>query len=81
MLGVVRAGLELSGQIRSGVLPEPERIYVALGTGGTAIGLSIGLALGGVRTKVVAVAVVESVLSSEARLNAMRRAVLAELSR
>ena len=46
-LGYVEAGLELAGQL-------PERVatvVVALGSGGTAVGLALGLALGG-RTEV-----------------------------
>jgi D-cysteine desulfhydrase len=81
MVGLVRAGLELGAQIRDGLLPEPERVYVALGTGGTAVGLSVGLALAGVRSTVTAVAVVEPVLSRPSRLDALRGALLAELHR
>ena len=41
-LGFVNAALELSAQIDAGQLPEPELVYVALGTMGTAAGLAIG---------------------------------------
>jgi 1-aminocyclopropane-1-carboxylate deaminase/D-cysteine desulfhydrase-like pyridoxal-dependent ACC family enzyme len=34
MLGLVRAGLELAGQVQRGELPEPQRLYVSLGSGG-----------------------------------------------
>jgi D-cysteine desulfhydrase len=57
VLGTIDAGLELAAQVREGVLPEPARVYVALGSGGSAAGLAAGLALGGLRTKVVAVLV------------------------
>src|SRR6185369_11723190 len=57
MVGIARAALELCAQIRAGELPEPERIYVPLGSGGIDAGLAVGLALGGVRTTVIAVAV------------------------
>ncbi len=63
MAGLVRAGLELADQVRAGELPEPERVYVPLGSGGTAAGLSWGFGLGGLRTVVHAVAVVERPLS------------------
>jgi D-cysteine desulfhydrase len=56
-LGYVDAGLELAEQVREGVLPEPSHAVVALGSGGTAAGLLLGLRLGGLRTRVVAVAV------------------------
>jgi D-cysteine desulfhydrase len=81
MMGTVRAGLELAQQIRDGEIPEPERLYVALGSGGTAIGLAIGLALGGARTQVHAVAVVEHLLSAGPRLHGLTRDALAELAR
>ncbi|MCU0664756.1 MAG: pyridoxal-phosphate dependent enzyme [Myxococcota bacterium] len=56
-LGYAAAGLELSHQVEAGLCPEPERIYVPLGTGGTAVGLALGLALAGLCTEVVAVQV------------------------
>ncbi|MCP4601532.1 MAG: pyridoxal-phosphate dependent enzyme [Proteobacteria bacterium] len=56
-LGYVAAGLELASQVRRGECPNPRRIYVALGTGGTAAGLALGLALAGLDSQVVAVRV------------------------
>ncbi|MFQ5697978.1 MAG: pyridoxal-phosphate dependent enzyme [Myxococcota bacterium] len=56
-LGLVNAGLELAAQVDAGVLPEPARLYVALGSGGTAAGLAAGLSLAGLRTRVVAICV------------------------
>jgi D-cysteine desulfhydrase len=56
-LGYVDAGLELAQQVREGALPEPSHAVVALGSGGTAAGLQLGLRLGGLRTRVVAVVV------------------------
>ncbi len=57
VLGFVNAGLELAEQIAAGVLPEPARLYVACGTGGSAAGLALGLALAGAKTRVIAVRV------------------------
>jgi D-cysteine desulfhydrase len=54
-LGFVSAGLELAEDVRAGRVPAPRRIYVALGLGGSAVGLGIGCALGGLRTEIVAV--------------------------
>jgi D-cysteine desulfhydrase len=79
MLGLVRAGLELAEQVRAGELPEPDRIYVALGSGGTAVGLAVGLALAGLGTQVVGVGVVERSLSPLRRVRALRDALLAKL--
>src|SRR5262249_21837586 len=60
-IGHIEAGLELAEQVRAGEFPEPSILVVAFGTGGTAAGLAFGLALGGLRTRVVAVRVVEKV--------------------
>lgn len=69
MLGTLRAGIELAQQINDGVIPNPKRIYVSLGTGGTAAGLSIGLAIGKINTSINAIATVEPVLSTRYRMN------------
>ncbi|MGH3466636.1 MAG: 1-aminocyclopropane-1-carboxylate deaminase/D-cysteine desulfhydrase [Thermocrispum sp.] len=57
VLGYVETALELAGQIRSGELPEPSHVVLAVGTGGTAAGLLLGLRLAGLETKVVGVVV------------------------
>ncbi len=74
------AGLELADQVDRGVLPPPDRVYVALGTGGMATGLSIGLQLGGVGAEVIAVATVERLLTGSWRLRRHADAVRAALS-
>lgn len=56
-LGFVDAGQELAGQVAAGDLPEPGRVVVALGSGGTAAGLAVAFARAGLRTQVVGVAV------------------------
>lgn len=55
ILGHIAGGLELSGQVKEGLLPAPARVFVPLGTGGTAVGLSLGFAAAGLETLVVAV--------------------------
>lgn len=57
VLGYVDAALELQAQIKKGLLPEPDLIYVPCGSMGTAIGLAIGCELAGLKTKIVAVRV------------------------
>jgi 1-aminocyclopropane-1-carboxylate deaminase/D-cysteine desulfhydrase-like pyridoxal-dependent ACC family enzyme len=54
-IGYVNAGLELAAQIAAGELPPPSRIYLALGTMGTAMGLLLGLKAAGVKTHLQAV--------------------------
>jgi D-cysteine desulfhydrase len=55
ILGHIRGGLELARQVRDGLLPSPGRVFVPLGTGGTAAGLALGFAAGEFPTLVVAV--------------------------
>ncbi|MFO0587484.1 MAG: pyridoxal-phosphate dependent enzyme [Polyangiaceae bacterium] len=81
MLGSLRAGLELCEQIKSGEVPEPERLYVAFGSGGTAVGLAMGLAMGGVATVVSAIAVVERPLATQARVRSLQKELTEELAR
>jgi D-cysteine desulfhydrase len=56
-LGHVNAALELRQQIEAGLLPEPDYLYVALGSLGTAAGLTVGCKLAGLRTRIVGVVV------------------------
>jgi D-cysteine desulfhydrase len=56
-LGYLDALLELEGQIRNGELPEPDVIYVALGSGGTAAGLLAGLTISSLRSRLIAIPV------------------------
>lgn len=62
--GFVRAGFELRAQIEAGLLEEPDVVYCALGTAGTAAGLALGLGLAGVRAEVRAVSTVERVFAT-----------------
>lgn len=55
MVGHFGGALELAEQVRRGALPEPAVLCVALGTGGTAAGLALGLAVAGLGTRVIAV--------------------------
>jgi 1-aminocyclopropane-1-carboxylate deaminase/D-cysteine desulfhydrase-like pyridoxal-dependent ACC family enzyme len=55
--GFVNAALELRKQITNGEMPEPEYIYVACGTMGTAAGLILGLKAAKLDSRVVPVRV------------------------
>ncbi len=57
VLGYVEAGLEIGDQVVAGELPEPSHAVVAMGTAGTAAGLTLGLRLAGLGTRVVGVPV------------------------
>jgi len=80
-LGLVSAALELAEQVRAGELPEPAEIWVAVGTGGTLAGLVAGLALAGLRSRVVGVLVTDILPPSPTRLARMARACLRLLQR
>lgn len=67
-LGYVNAGLELAEQLAAGKCPVPARIYIAMGTMGSAAGLALGLALAGVDSTVEAVRVSPEPIASEAGL-------------
>jgi len=54
-VGYVNAAFEFRDQVARGEAPEPDLIYVPLGTMGTAVGLALGLKAAGMRSRVVAV--------------------------
>jgi D-cysteine desulfhydrase len=58
-VGYVEAAFELAEQVRAGDIPEPSHAVVALGSGGTAAGLLLGLRLAGLRTRLVPVLVTD----------------------
>ena len=65
-LGYVNAGLEFAAQVAGGEVQRPDRIYMASGTMGSAVGLALGLALAGLKCGVVAVRVSPASLMNEA---------------
>ena len=67
-VGFVNAALELKNQIGSGVMPEPDYIYVALGTMGTAVGLLLGVLAAKLKSKIVAVRVVDKNMANIERV-------------
>lgn len=79
--GYVAAALELAGQIGRGALPEPDRLFVAAGTCGTAAGLLVGCRIAGLRTRVAAVRVAARPLTSAPLLLWTARRVAALLAR
>lgn len=68
-----RAIFELEAQIDAGLMPAPDWIVVALGSGGTAAGLLAGLARSHLNTRLLAVSVVTNpVVSAQVRFLAHR---------
>lgn len=67
-LGYVNAGLELAAQIDAGLCPDFDAVYVAAGTSATVAGLALGLIAGGVKTRVVAVRVLNRLFAHRGRI-------------
>jgi D-cysteine desulfhydrase len=69
VLGYVSAALELIDAFAEAGWPPPDEVVVALGSGGSATGLTIGLQLGGWRhTSVVAVRVADAIVTNRVLL-------------
>ena len=64
----VNAACELAEQVSAGMLPEPDFVYVPLGSAGTSTGLAVGFAALGLNTRVVAVRVVPEEVANETTL-------------
>jgi D-cysteine desulfhydrase len=79
-IGYVDAALELAEQVAAGAMPEPDAIFVPLGSGGTVAGLVLGLRLAGLRTRVVGVLVTDILPPSPRRLRALARATARRLA-
>jgi D-cysteine desulfhydrase len=63
-VGFVNAAFELREQVHAGFLPEPELLYVTLGSMGTATGLLLGLRAAGLRSRMNAVRVVAECIAN-----------------
>lgn len=64
VIGYVNAAFELKEQVSAGDIPEPDRIYVPLGSMGTSVGLMIGLKAAGLKSQVIPVRVIEEKMAS-----------------
>lgn len=82
-LGFVDAAHEVAAQVAAGVMPEPDVVVVATGSGGTAAGLAVGFEAAGIRTRVTGVAISQPVpvVSHLARRLAKKTGELAGLPR
>lgn len=70
-LGSVRAAFELGDQVERGELPRPDVIVVPIGTGGTAVGLAVGVRALGWNTAIVAVRIARDRLNERPQLRAL----------
>ncbi len=80
VMGYVNAALELADQIEAGLLPKPDRIYLAMGSMGTTAGLAVGLALAGIDAELHAVRVVDERFASGPRLRRLIDATLQSIA-
>ena len=80
-IGFVNAACELAEQVHAGDLPEPDAIFVPVGSGGTVAGLMLGLRLAGLRSRVVGVLVTDILPPSARSLARLARATLRRLRR
>lgn len=67
-LAYVNAGLELAQQVDAGLCPDVDAIYVATGTAATVSGLALGLAAGGMRTRLVGVRIFDRLFANRAHI-------------
>ena len=72
-LGYVNATIELGEQIARGELPAPDTIALAAGTLGTTAGITVGLTLLDLPTRVVATRITSRLVSNERNLHALIR--------
>ena len=56
-LGYVEAAYEIADQVEAGDLPVPTHVVTTVGSGGTAAGLALGLALAGIEATVIGIVV------------------------
>ena len=73
VIGFVNAAFELKEQIMKGEVPEPDRIYVASGTMGTAAGLMLGLRAANLKSEVVSVRVADERFVNVRRMSKLIR--------
>lgn len=78
-LGWVAGALELEAQVKLGLLPPPTDLFVPVGSGGTAVGLSLGLSLTSLPTRVHGVRVVEGAFISKTALTWLGQATARRL--
>lgn len=77
--GYINWVMELKEQIDQGLIPEPEYIILAGGTGGTAAGMIAGISLIGLKSKIVIVRVTDYILCNCPRFNACIHRILKNL--
>jgi len=75
VVGYVNAAFELKRQIEEDALPEPDFIFVAVGTAGTASGLITGCRAAGLKTRIIGVKVTDWVIGNTVALASLANQV------
>ncbi len=65
VLAYVNAVFELKIQIENGECPEPDFIFVPLGTGGTFCGIELGARIAGLKSKIIGTRITERIVCNE----------------
>lgn len=65
IIGYVEGGLEIARQVGQGMMPEPEYVFVPVGSSGTFAGMILGLKLAGLGSTVVGVRVADKEVTNE----------------
>lgn len=81
LLGHVSAALELVEQVERGECDAPDRVFVPLGSGGTAAGLWLGFSIAAMPIEVVGVRVVPRIVGRVGHVRALAERAAALLSR
>lgn len=71
ILGYVNAALEIKKQLDSTGIPEPEAIFVAVGSCGTFAGLLLGAKLANLRSRIIGVRVIEESIANPKKVARM----------
>jgi D-cysteine desulfhydrase len=71
ILGYVNAALEIKAQLDSMGLPEPEAIFVAVGSCGTFAGLLLGAKLANLKSRIIGVQVTEESIANRRKVAGM----------
>lgn len=72
-IGFVAAGLEVADQLATAGHAPPDRLYIAAGTMGSAVGVALGFALAGLGTEVQAVRVSDPSIMNQGALDRLLR--------
>lgn len=74
-LGHVRAALELAAQVKAGDIPRPDVIVVGAGTCGTLAGLTVGLGLSDLGTRLIGIRCVDALVCNRLAIARLANAV------